>query len=50
MTNAERIRAMTDEEMACWIHRHDEMCWRDGHLSFSAILDFLRKEVSDNEL
>lgn len=47
-TNADRIRAMTDAELAIWIWKHDKKCKNDGFLSIQEYYDFLRKEVYDN--
>lgn len=49
-TNADRIRAMTDEELAEWIYKvQDEDALRKGNflppLSKSWWLDWMRKEV-----
>lgn len=42
MTNADRIRAMTDEELA------QEIWSCHVFASFADLLDWLRQEVSDN--
>ena len=46
VTNADRIRAMTDEELAHWIHGviHDPLIERD----FYEWLDWLKEEAHDN--
>lgn len=45
MTNADRIRAMTDEELAEWIHKHDCHTNLYGYDSREAVLDWLKQEV-----
>lgn len=49
-TNADRIRAMTNEELAEWINKHD--CYTNlyGHDSKDAILDWLKQEVNNERL
>lgn len=53
MTNADKIRAMTDEELTEWLcssgccdcpHLHSGKCEGDGN----AWLDWLKQEVPDN--
>ena len=46
-TNADRIRAMTDEELAEWINKHDCHTNLYGYDPKEAILDWLRQEVQD---
>ena len=48
MTNADKIRAMTDEELAGWIMSHDCKTNLYGYLSREETLDWLKQEVSDN--
>lgn len=61
MTNADRIRAMTDEELADWLkYERISVCPPDtGHIhcNISDIcsdrkcwLDYLKQEVKDNEI
>ena len=45
MTNADRIRQMTDEELAEWIAKHDCKTNLYGHWPKDAILDWLKQEV-----
>lgn len=47
MTNADKIRAMTDEELADWIMSHDCKTNLYGYLSREETLDRLKQEVSD---
>lgn len=48
-TNADRIRAMTDEELAEWIMKRD--CHTDlyGYYPKDAVLDWLKQEVTDEQ-
>jgi len=46
-TNADRIRAMTDEELAEWINKHDCHTNLYGYDPKDAILDWLKEEVDD---
>lgn len=46
ITNADRIRAMTDEELAGWLAKHNE---RSAVCPNFGWLDWLRKEVEDGE-
>ena len=47
-TNADRIRAMTDEELAKWISKHDCHTNLYGYDPKEAILDWLKQEVETN--
>lgn len=47
MTNADRIRAMTDEELAEWINQHDCHTNLYGYDPKDAILDWLKEEIED---
>ena len=47
ITNADRIRAMTDEELAADICRLELLLAKHGHRGFHAWLDWLRQEVVD---
>lgn len=60
MTNADRIRAMTDEELAgffegyvdcvyCPRHLDNERCMNDDGSCFHAWVNWLKQEVSDAE-
>lgn len=44
MTQADKIRAMTDEELAIWIFKHDKKCKNDGFLSIQEYYDILKQE------
>ena len=44
-TNADRIRNMTDEELAIWIMKHDTITEREGRKYGLEILDWLKAEV-----
>lgn len=48
MTNADKIRAMTDEELADWVFSHDCKTNLYGYWSREGTLDWLKQEVSDN--
>ena len=47
-TNSDRIRAMTDDELAEWIIKHD--CYKNlyGYDPKDAVLDWLKQEVDDD--
>ena len=45
VTNADRIRVMTDEELAEWIHKHDCHTNLYGDVSKEAVLDWLKQEA-----
>ena len=47
-TNADRIRAMTDEELAEWINKHDCHTNLYGYDPKEAILVWLKQEVESN--
>lgn len=47
-TNADRIRAMTDEELAKWISKHDCHTILYGYDTKEAILDWLKQEVKND--
>ena len=57
MTNGDRVRAMTDEELAKWLCKIHGTCaeWCanakdcDGDNCDSALLDWLKEEIPDNE-
>ena len=60
MTNADRIRSMTDEELAEWLCEHVDcgegcpnfhgyMCTRDCGDCEVGLLDWLKQEVADND-
>lgn len=48
MTNADRIRSMTNEELAEWISKHDCHTNLYGYDPKEAILDWLKQEVETN--
>ena len=45
MTFADKIRSMTDEELAIWIFKHDKKCKNDGFLSIQEYYDILKQEI-----
>ena len=45
VTNADRIRAMTDEELAVWIH--DQIIDRNVGIPSGTWLDWLKQEAND---
>ena len=45
LTNADRIRAMTDEELAEWISKHDCNTNRYGYDPKDAVLAWLKEDV-----
>ena len=47
ITNADRIRSMSDKELAEWIVRHDCRTNIYGYDTVEAILDWLMKEAQD---
>ena len=47
MTNADRIRAMSDEELAEWISKHDCHTNLYGYDPKDTILEWLKQEVDD---
>ena len=47
ITNADKIRQMTDEELANWISQHDTICTRQGCLTREGYLKWLRQEVQE---
>ena len=47
MTNADKIRAMTDEEMAKWILNHDCHTNLYGYDPIEAVLDWLKQEADE---
>ena len=50
LTNADRIRAMTDEELAEWINKHDFKTLLHGYDPKDAILDWLKQEVKNDKV
>lgn len=52
MTNADKIRAMTDEEMAHYFSEQPDACpgrsGCSGKSCYDCWLDWLKQEVSDN--
>lgn len=47
-SNADRIRAMSDEELAEWISKHDCHTNLYGYDPKDAILDWLKEEIEDD--
>ena len=57
MTNADRIRSMTDEELSSWINDHADCncrceAWKDGcsysdSTCMAAWLEWLKEEVTE---
>lgn len=47
-TNADKIRQMTDEELADWVFSHDCKTNLYGYLPREGTFDWLKQEVSDN--
>lgn len=47
ITNADRIRAMKDEELAGWLVDHDKKCFHSGHLSRHGYITWLKQEVQE---
>ena len=49
ITNADRIRAMTDEELAKAICRLELLLAKQGHRGFQAWLDWLKEEAKPDD-
>lgn len=49
MTNADRIRSLSDEELAAVICKIEQMTAKQGHRGFHAWLDWLKEEVDTND-
>lgn len=49
ITNADRIRAMSDEELAAAICKIEQMTAKQGHRGFHAWLDWLKKEADNGK-
>lgn len=50
MTNADRIRSMSDEELAAWLAGHPVVSMYDGsNPQHKAWLDWLKQEASEKE-
>lgn len=47
-TNADKIRQMSNEELAEWLVSHDMKCFDDGHLSKDGYVDWLKQEVESD--
>lgn len=45
LTNADRVRSMTDEELAKWLNDRQAKTWYYGTWSKDAWLDWLKQEV-----
>lgn len=50
VTNADRIRSMTDEELAEWINKHDCHTNLYGYDHKEAIYDWLRQEAKEHKI
>ena len=46
-SNADHIRSMSDEELAEWIHKHDESVQDFGRMSKTETLQWLKSEVKE---
>ena len=46
-SNADRIREMSDEELAEWIFRHDVITYSHGRLNTEQLLEWLKSEVKE---
>ena len=46
-TNADRIRAMSDEELAEWILKHDTITYCHGRLNTEQLLEWLKSEAKE---
>lgn len=46
-SRADKIRDMSDEELAEWLVSHDMKCFDDGHLSKDGYVDWLKQEVEE---
>ena len=46
-TNADRIRAMSNEELAEWLLNHDNITAEKGRLSKDELLQWLKSEVKE---
>ena len=46
-TNADRIRSMSDEELAEWILKHDTITYCHGRLNTEQLLEWLKSEVKE---
>lgn len=48
-TNADRIRAMSDEELAEWIVNHDDVTERDGRLGKEGVMKWLKSSIEKEQ-
>ena len=46
-TNADRIRNMTDAELAEWVFRHDTITYCHGRLNTEELLQWLKSEAKE---
>ena len=46
-TNADRIREMSDEELAEWILKHDTITYCHGRLNTEQLLEWLKSEAKE---
>ena len=46
-TNADRIRSMSDEELAEWLLKHDTVTEEKGRLSKKKLLQWLKSEAKE---
>lgn len=47
LTNADKIRSMTDEQLADWIISHDDKTEQNGRWNKGQILNYMKKPCSD---
>lgn len=47
MSNADRIRSMSDAEMAEWLYNHDTITAKKGRLSKEDLLKWLKSEAKE---
>lgn len=45
MTLGDEIRSMTDDELAKWLVKHDQVCWSKGHLDEFSYLNILKRKA-----
>lgn len=45
MSLGDKIRSMTDEELAKWLVQHDRVCWSKGHLDEFGYLSVLKRKA-----
>lgn len=44
-TLGDKIRQMSDEELAKWLVEHDRVCWSKGHLDEFGYLSVLKRKA-----